>query len=269
MDARRLGAVHRALNGTVVRVRDGATEVLAEHGGSPNGLAVGPDGAVYVCNSGGWGSHDLGGIVIPDSYLPDDHSGGRIERVDPATGEVTVLYTEVDGHPLIGPNDIVFDAAGGFWFTDHGRWQERVKTHGGLYYAAARRVVGARGRVPARCAQRRRPVARRVARCTWPRRFTGRLYAWDLSGPGTDRRRRTRWRAGGHVLCGLPGYQLFDSLGVDADGNVVVATLVTGALTATAHRSSTSTPPWRSRRRRASAAPPTPCPAARSPRSSR
>ena len=33
------------------------------------------------------------------------------------------------------------------------------------------------------------------------------------------------------MLCGLPGMQLFDSLGVDADGNVVVATLVTGALT--------------------------------------
>ena len=33
------------------------------------------------------------------------------------------------------------------------------------------------------------------------------------------------------MICGLPGMQLFDSLGVDADGNVVVATLVTGALT--------------------------------------
>jgi gluconolactonase len=33
------------------------------------------------------------------------------------------------------------------------------------------------------------------------------------------------------MICGLPGLQLFDSLGVDSDGNVVVATLVTGALT--------------------------------------
>jgi sugar lactone lactonase YvrE len=33
------------------------------------------------------------------------------------------------------------------------------------------------------------------------------------------------------MICGLPGMQLFDSLGVDGDGNVVVATLVTGALT--------------------------------------
>ena len=33
------------------------------------------------------------------------------------------------------------------------------------------------------------------------------------------------------MMCGLPGMQLFDSLGVDGDGNIVVATLVTGALT--------------------------------------
>jgi hypothetical protein len=90
---------------------------------------------VYVCNSGGYGSHDMGGLTIPDSYLPGHHSGGRIERVDLATGEVTVLYRECDGHELIGPNDLVFDETGGFWFTDHGRWRERDKTHGGLYYA--------------------------------------------------------------------------------------------------------------------------------------
>ena len=37
--------------------------------------------------------------------------------------------------------------------------------------------------------------------------------------------------ATGALVCGLPGMQLFDSLGIDSDGNVVVATLVTGGLT--------------------------------------
>jgi gluconolactonase len=32
------------------------------------------------------------------------------------------------------------------------------------------------------------------------------------------------------MICGLPHMQLFDSLAIDGDGNVVVATLVTGAL---------------------------------------
>ena len=62
-----------------------------------------PTARCTSCNSGGWDFHEIGDFTIPETELPAHHSGGRIERVDLATGDVTVLYTECDGHPLIGP----------------------------------------------------------------------------------------------------------------------------------------------------------------------
>ncbi|HLY83425.1 MAG TPA: SMP-30/gluconolactonase/LRE family protein, partial [Acidimicrobiales bacterium] len=86
--------------GTLTRVSvDGSVEVVATCGGGPNGAAVGPDGWVYVCNNGGrWASGNW--------------KGGWIEKVDPGTGTVEVVYRECDGRRLSGPNDIVFDSSG-------------------------------------------------------------------------------------------------------------------------------------------------------------
>ena len=48
---------------TVDRVHpDGRIETIATPGGSPNGLAIGPDGAAYVCNSGGWDFVEIMGM---------------------------------------------------------------------------------------------------------------------------------------------------------------------------------------------------------------
>jgi len=105
--------------GRVTRIRpDGRTETIATPGGGPNGLAIGPDGALYLCNNGGfaWSGDDGrgGGLMLPGNAAAD-YAGGRIERIDIASGRVERLYDACDGVPLSGPNDIVFDAAGGMW----------------------------------------------------------------------------------------------------------------------------------------------------------
>jgi gluconolactonase len=217
-------------HGRLVRVaEDGTVDAVAELGGSPNGAAIGPDGAAYVCNSGGFCFMDVGPIAVPQTpegvTQPEDYIGGRVQRVDLGTGEWTDLYTEVEGHGFRGPNDLVFDSDGGFWFTDHGKRRARDEDRGGLYYAhpdgsSVSEVVYP---LEAPNGVGLSPDGRRLYVAET---HTGRLWAWELSGPGQ--------LAGGPndrtLVAGLAGMQLFDSLAVEEGGNVCVATLVNGGI---------------------------------------
>ncbi|MBS0489456.1 MAG: SMP-30/gluconolactonase/LRE family protein, partial [Proteobacteria bacterium] len=114
---------------------DGRKETVVETGGGPNGAAIGPDGAIYITNNGGsftWPQQD--GLTIPGP-TPDTHKGGYIQRFDLATGELKTLYDACDGRPFVGPNDLVFDKQGGFWFSDHGASTPDGRRFGALYYA--------------------------------------------------------------------------------------------------------------------------------------
>jgi gluconolactonase len=74
--------------GTVTRVfDDGRVAVFADIGGGPNGLAEGPDGALYICNNGGFLFTRIEGLNRVKPGVPEGYAGGWIERLDPSSGE--------------------------------------------------------------------------------------------------------------------------------------------------------------------------------------
>src|SRR5262249_10573141 len=95
---------------------DGKIHVVATLGGGPNGAAMGPGGKIYVTNNGGLKFMDRPGKMFPIAQAAD-YKNGSIQIVDPETGKFETLYDACDGRKLCGPNDLVFDGAGGFWFT--------------------------------------------------------------------------------------------------------------------------------------------------------
>lgn len=219
--------------GTITRVAlDGTVSVIAETGGGPNGLATGPDGALYVCNNGGFEWHEEPGMIRPIG-TPASYKGGRIERVDPKTGAVTLLYDRCGSNKLNGPNDIVFDRHGGFYFTDLGKVRHRDRDQGSVYYAKAD---------GSHIVEVTHPILTPNGIGLSPDEKTlyvaetegGRLWAFDIAEPGIIKRQPFPSPNGGRFLFNEAGYHRFDSLAVDAEGNVCVATLISGAITVVA-----------------------------------
>lgn len=212
--------------GRITRVHpDGRKETVAEPGGGPNGLAIGPDGMLYCCNNGGFDWNESNGMLAPHG-IASDYAGGRIERIDPESGHVEVLYASGDFDCVLrGPNDIVFDAHGGFWFTDHGKVDYEKRCHDivGIFYAktdgSLLKEVVFPSNNPNGVGLSPDGTSLYAAET-----YTCRLMKFNVTAPG-----EVAPDAGpggpGIPLYRPAGYKFFDSLAVEASGNVCVATI--------------------------------------------
>lgn len=204
--------------GTLTRVRNGKSAVISELGGGPNGAALGPDGAIYVCNNGG-------GVLVGES-TGRPVEGGRVERVDLSTGKVERVFDQVGEHKLSAPNDLVFDKQGGLWFTDFGKTLGRKRDLSGVYYAApglssaVEVSFGGTGYNGIGLSPDEKTVYAAET-------YTGRLIAFDLEGPGQV----IKGGRGGRMVGTAPDRAFFDSLAVQANGHVCVASIAHGITT--------------------------------------
>jgi len=213
--------------GTLSRIgTDGAVAVVAELGGGPNGAAIGPDGACYVVNNGGLEFITRDNRLIPVG-VPKSFVSGSVQRVDLRTGQFKTLYTHVAGRPLAGPNDLVFDSFGGFWFTDSGKVYPRSRDQGGLYWA---RPDGSEIREVTYPLLTPNGVALSPDRKTLYVALTvsRQIVSFQIVGPGMLA--QSGGKPAMKLVASLAGDLILDSMCVEADGTLVVAAVFAGKL---------------------------------------
>ncbi len=209
---------------------DGTRSVIARTGGGPNGLAAGPDGTLILCNNGGFIWHEEPDILRPIGAA-QDYTHGRIEVVDMTSSAVRTLYDRCGDVMLKGPNDLQLDGKGGFWFSDLGKVRARDRDHGGVYWAAldGSRIIEAAFPVPG--GANGIGISPDGEKLYVAETETGRLWVFDIMGPG--QLRKSPWPSphGGNLLCQFPGFRRLDSIAITEAGNIVVATLISGEIT--------------------------------------
>lgn len=197
-------------------------EIISNIAG-PNGIALGPRNILVVCNNGGFKWYERDGKLIP-GYASENYCGGSVNIYDYESRTLRSKICIGGGRPLAGPNDVVFDETGGFWFTDSGKEFSQWVMKGGVYYynastqsvnQAVYPLTGANG-IGLSPDLRTLYVAETHAAALWKFR---------LSGPGVIEPGVRTFGRPGEIIARGPGNTYFDSLAVEANGNICVATI--------------------------------------------
>jgi gluconolactonase len=199
---------------------DGKVWLVKQLEGGPNGLAIGPDQALYIANDGGRFSFARrGGYNFPGPP-PAEHVGGSIQRLDLKSGELTTLYESCNGRRLVAPDDLVFDRAGGMWISDIGK----VRGDAGIYYALTngKNITCVKDGMSAPNGIGLSPDGK-LLHVSEARR----LWTFDIAAPGVLAP-PTSYPQAEHAA--LREHSIADSLKVQADGKVCVCTLLAGGI---------------------------------------
>jgi gluconolactonase len=199
---------------------DGSVSLVAQLDGGPNGLAIGPDKALYVANDGGRFNFAKRGPFNFPGGVPTDFVGGSIQRVDIKTGKAVTLYDTCEGKRLVAPDDLVFDRHGGMWISDIGR----VRGDAGVYYATpdGNMIKQVKGGMSAVNGIGLSPDGKQL------HVSEGRqLWTFDIAGPAVLGP-STSYPNAAHAM--LRDRSVTDSLKVLADGKVAVCTLIVGGI---------------------------------------
>jgi gluconolactonase len=196
---------------------DGRKQRFAELGGGPNGTAFGPEGALYVMNNGGltFANGRPSGIV-------EGNVGGWIDRVMP-DGSHERVYEAFEGRRLQAPNDISFDAEGGFYFTDSHHGTRQARPFGQIYYC-----VPAKGSIV--LAADRLQLPNGIAVSTDGRSVVAvetiprLVIRFDIVRPGVLGEKQ--------VIATLPEGCLPDGIALDIEGNILCGGLGMGVVIA-------------------------------------
>ena len=218
--------------GTLTKVfMNGKKEILCELGGGPNGAAIGPDGYCYICNNGGfeWDISKDKKFMRP-ILQSKTYKNGRIEKVNLKSGKFQTLYDSCNNIPLNGPNDIVFDKKGNFWFTDLGKVRDRTMDRGAIYWAKA---DGSKIKEVIHPFMTPNGIGLSPDEKTLYVAETegGKLYSYQIIGEGEVKKMDFPSSVNGGILMNIEGgLKRFDSLAVEKNGYVCVGTLVDGGI---------------------------------------